>query len=567
MAVSLLRNSKLLVKVALPLVLVAIVAGGLVIYARTTIDALAVQTREIVDLQAARLDRMLRFQVDVSEATIQNRNLTLETRLDEMRRYKDLYDAAAKASGAGIDGLIGLGGEPERVAEYRALRASMAAFFAVLDRSSALGLANDNEAAAQLSMTEGGRLRHRLREAIQPNVERLTRELEQARDAAARASATASLVLTGAAVAGLAAALALAAFIVIAGLLRPLGNLVAVLQRMARGEIDAEIAEASRGDEIGAVGRAVDGIKAMVAQKAAEQAEMRRIAEAAAAQERRRTMTELADGFERAVGGIVGMVSSSATELQATAQTMTATATETASQSTTVAAAAEQAASNVHTVAAAAEELGSSVHEIGRQVMGSANLAPAAVVEAEQTASLVHDLSGAAARIGDVVGLISNIAGQTNLLALNATIEAARAGEAGRGFAVVASEVKELASQTARATGEIGQQIAAIQAETQGAIQAIQAVAGAIEAMNRATTGISAAVEEQGATTQEIVRSMAQASAGTTAMTGDIAEVARAADAAGVAAEGVLRASDALAEQSGRLRREVDGFLANVRAA
>ena len=177
-------------------------------------------------------------------------------------------------------------------------------------------------------------------------------------------------------------------------------------------------------------------------------------------------MRQMADAFERSVGGIVGLVSSSATELQATAQAMTATATETASQSTTVAAAAEEAASNVNTVAAAAEELGSSVQEIGRQVQGSAELAHAAVAEADQTAGARAGAQATSARIGDMVGLITNIASQTNLLALNATIEAARAGEAGRGFAVVASEVKALAGQTAKATEEIARQIGEIQGVT-----------------------------------------------------------------------------------------------------
>ncbi len=209
---------------------------------------------------------------------------------------------------------------------------------------------------------------------------------------------------------------------------RPLGRLVAVLQQMAQGEIDAEIAEAARGDEIGSVGKAVEGIKEFVSRKAAEQAEIKRIADTAAAEERKRTMVELADAFERAVGGIVGHVSSSATELQATAQQMTSTAAETASQSTTVAAAAEEAASNVGTVAAAAEELGASVQEIGRQVQGSVGLAQVAVGEADRTGHLVQALKATSARIGDMVGMISNIASQTNLLALNATIEAARAG-------------------------------------------------------------------------------------------------------------------------------------------
>ena len=179
---------------------------------------------------------------------------------------------------------------------------------------------------------------------------------------------------------------------------RPMNRLVGVLQRMAQGEIDADIAEARRSDEIGDVGKAVQSIKAMVAQKALAQAEIERLAEEAAAMERRRTMLELADDFEKAVGGIVGMVSSSATELQATAQTMTATAEQTAAQSSSVAAAAEEAAINVSTVSAATEELGASVHEIARQVSGSSSLANAAVNEADHTGRLVAELSQAVTR-------------------------------------------------------------------------------------------------------------------------------------------------------------------------
>ncbi|MGU3536892.1 methyl-accepting chemotaxis protein [Methylobacterium sp. A54F] len=363
--------------------------------------------------------------------------------------------------------------------------------------------------------------------------------------------------------AGLLAALAISTF----GITRPLGRLVSVLQRMAQGETDAEIREAARGDEVGAVGRAVEGIKAMVAQKAAEEAEMKRIADAAAAAERRRTMIELADGFERAVGSIVGQVSSAATELQATAQQMTATAAETASQSTTVAAAASQAATNVHTVAVAAEELGTSVSEIGRQVSGSAEMAQAAVGEAQQTGELVTALSQAAARIGDVVGLISTIAGQTNLLALNATIEAARAGEAGRGFAVVATEVKELASQTARATDEISGQIQQIQGSTHQAVQAIEAISGRIREISGVATSIAAAVEEQGAATGEIVRNVAQAATGTGEVTANISGVANAAEETGAAAAQVLSSASELSRQSEHLGAEVARFLATVRAA
>ncbi|MGT2479091.1 methyl-accepting chemotaxis protein (plasmid) [Methylobacterium oryzae CBMB20] len=358
-----------------------------------------------------------------------------------------------------------------------------------------------------------------------------------------------------------------AAMLLMLNIQRPITRLVAVLERMAAGEIEAEIAESRRGDEIGALGRAVDNIKSMVARKAAEEAERRQIADTAAAAERRRTMVEMADSFEQAVGGIVGLVSSSSTELQATAEQMTANASQTAARSTTVAAAAEEAAANVGTVAAAAEELGTSVQEIGRQVAGSAGLAQAAVAEADQTTRLVQELSQAAEQIGAMVGMISNIAGQTNLLALNATIEAARAGEAGRGFAVVAAEVKELANQTARATQEIGQRIGQVQGVTDQAVAAIGGIAGRIREINDVAAGIAAAVEQQSAATQEIVRNVAQASNGTSEVTGNIAGVARASEETGAAAVHVLRSASGLSQQSEHLSEEVRRFLTTVRAA
>ncbi|BAU91221.1 methyl-accepting chemotaxis sensory transducer [Methylorubrum populi] len=352
----------------------------------------------------------------------------------------------------------------------------------------------------------------------------------------------------------------------VGGVLAPLSAITEMMQHLAAGDVTRSVPGAGRRDEIGAMAGSVQVFKDNMIRTRALEAETAQ-ARASAEEQRRAGMRQMADRFEAAVGGIVGSVSSSATELQATAQQMTSTAGETASQSTAVAAAAEEAASNVNTVAAAAEELGSSVGEIGRQVAGSASLAQAAVGEADQTMHLVEELSEAVATIGDVVGLISTIAGQTNLLALNATIEAARAGEAGRGFAVVASEVKELASQTARATEEIGRHIGRVQGVTGQAVGAIGAITLRIREISAVAASIAAAVEEQGAATQEIVRNVAHAAAGTGEVTHNMAGLAQASEETGAAATQVLASASELSRQSEHLSAEVQSFLDTVRAA
>ena len=358
----------------------------------------------------------------------------------------------------------------------------------------------------------------------------------------------------------------LIAWMCIATISMPVRRIAGMMGRLSAGETGLPAPHAGERSEIGAMADAVEVFRANLIHTRAleeETAQARRSAE----EQRRHATRTLAEDFERAVGGIIGAVSASAGQLQATATAMTTTAGRTAGQSTSVAAAAEQAAANVGTVAVAAEELGASVQEIARQVQGSAALADAAVGEANQTGHLIQNLSAVVSRIGDVIGLISSIAAQTNLLALNATIEAARAGESGRGFAVVAAEVKLLADQTAKATEEIGGQIAQIQASTGQAVGAIGSITSRIQEINAVAIAIASAVEEQGAATQEIVRNVTEAAAGTSEVTTNITGVAGSAEETGAAASQVLSSASALLQQSDHLTAEVDRFLRTVRAA
>ncbi|MDE2198146.1 MAG: hypothetical protein KGJ41_03915 [Rhodospirillales bacterium] len=276
---------------------------------------------------------------------------------------------------------------------------------------------------------------------------------------------------------------------------------------------------------------------------------------------------QLSRRFEDSVAGIASEVGHSAADMRANAASMRGTAEDSGARLGVVADASRDATGNVQAVAASAEELARSVEEIARRVAESAAIAGQAVSEAEATDRCVAGLSDAAARIDDVVKLIGDIAGRTNLLALNATIEAARAGEAGRGFAVVAGEVKTLASQTAKATGEIAAQITAMQGATCQAVAALRSIGGTIQRMNEIATAIAGAVEQQGAATQEIARAVQQAAAGTAQVDGNIAEVSDAVRRTGSQAGEVVSAAEALTVKSAALSREVAEFLQAMQAA
>ncbi len=364
---------------------------------------------------------------------------------------------------------------------------------------------------------------------------------------------------------GILVLVALVGYFAARGITGPVLAMTGAMGKLSVGDHGVEIPGTQRGDELGVMAKAVLVFKEnMIKAKelAAKEAEAQQQREA-----RARTIDTLTADFDQEASLVLKTVSSAATEMQATASSMTATAEETSRQSTAVAAASEQASTNVQTVASAAEELSSSIAEISRQVSQSAEIAGKAVADAERTNVQVQGLAEAAQKIGDVVDLINDIASQTNLLALNATIEAARAGDAGKGFAVVASEVKNLANETAKATEEITGQISGIQAATKEAVTAIQSIGSTISQINEIATTIASAVEEQGAATQEIARNVQQASAGTTEVSSNISGVTEAAASTGAAASQVLGAADELSQQSEALRGKVETFLAAIKAA
>ena len=363
---------------------------------------------------------------------------------------------------------------------------------------------------------------------------------------------------------GLLLGLALAYFIG-RSIVDPVTGMTTAMAKLAGGDKTVEIPSRDGKDEIGDMAKAVDVFKQNMIRADALAEEQR------AEQEKKAQRQTAVEGyiahFDSSVRQSLDTLAAASTELRATAEGMSGTADQTSRQATTVAAASEQASANVQTVAASTEEMSSSIAEISRQVEQSTAITKKAVDEAQHTTNTMEGLADAAQKIGEVVQLIQDIASQTNLLALNATIEAARAGDAGKGFAVVASEVKSLATQTAKATEEIGGQINAIQAATGQAVTAMKSIDGTIAAISEISTTIAAAMEEQGAATREITRNTQEAARGTQDVSANIGGVTQAASETGAAAAQVLESSGELGKQAETLRAEVDDFLAKIRAA
>ncbi|WP_425991975.1 methyl-accepting chemotaxis protein [Afipia sp. DC4300-2b1] len=354
-------------------------------------------------------------------------------------------------------------------------------------------------------------------------------------------------------------------FYLVRGVTTGIASIVTPMRALGSGDLSAEVPHQGEKTEIGTMADTLQVFKdALIAKKAADEAAA---LDADAKIQRGQRVDAITRDFESLIGELVGSLSSSSTELEAAANTLTTTADSTGKISDSAASASQEVSSNVQSVAVATEEITSSVAEIGRQVQESSRIAGEAVRQAQKTDASITELSQAAARIGDVVKLITAVAEQTNLLALNATIEAARAGDAGRGFAVVASEVKALAAQTAKATDEISAQIAGMQSATRESVSTIKEIGATINLISEISSSIAAAVEEQGAATQEIARNVQYAAQRSGEVAQSITEVSRGAGETGAASGQVLSSAQVLSSDSSRLKIEVEKFLTTVRAA
>jgi methyl-accepting chemotaxis protein len=345
---------------------------------------------------------------------------------------------------------------------------------------------------------------------------------------------------------------------------RPLAVITATIKRVADGAENVEVPHTDRGDEIGALARAIrifqqamDGNRNLNSQI---------LQDSKAREERAKHIETSVEAFRGAIGDVLRAVADNASAMRDTAQLITRAASDASGRAVAASGATAQASSNVNAVAGAAEELSASVEEIGRQVRQSSGMVEQAGLRTEKSITEIESLAAATQRIDGVLTLIQTIAEQTNLLALNATIEAARAGEAGRGFAVVAHEVKALAEQTAKATAEIGQNVSLIQTSTRNAVDAVREIGNAVRDINEVTSNIAGAVGQQDAATREISANAQLAAQGNETLVANIGSLSDAIGETNKTATSVLSASTELTSTAETLSREVDKFFCNLRA-
>ena len=560
------RNIAIIAKIAVPATVVAVVSIGIVLYASLAVSRLSDTAAALVDGNATRVQLALQAESNFNSAAVSEKNVILSATDDKaVKANIAAYGEMTAATLRAIERFDTI----TQDADQRALSAAFRS--AVGDRREAsahvfeLVAAGKVDEAFAYSRGVAAKFRQTAIEAVGKLIAMNVDKMRLARDESVTMAAQTRAWLVVGATGGLICAFGILGWIALYQISRPLAHMTGEMVKLAEGDLEILIDGADRADEVGGIARSLLVFK--------QNAITARRLEAEQQDEQARKAKRQADiegyiaVFDGQVREALDTLAAASTEMNATAGSMVATAEETSKLTTTVATASDEASRNVQTVAAATEQLHASINEISRRVTQSAEIASAAVADAERTNATILGLAETAQKIGEIVSLIQNIASQTNLLALNATIEAARAGESGKGFAVVASEVKALANQTAKATEDISAQIAAIQDETGQAVVAIKSIGGTIRDMSEIVTTIAAAVEEQGAATRDISHNIQLVAQGTNGVAGNVAHVNEVAQETGSAASQVLAAADDLSGQSDSLRRNVNGFLAKIRAA
>ncbi len=558
-------NLSLLRKLAIPAALVVIVAVAIVSYASLALTGLAGRARAVVDQNAQRLELSLTAEALFNSAAVSEKNVILAENEAKAQPNIALYNDVTKQALTALEKLDAITVSPEQKALIGTFRGAINERAKISAQVFDLALKRQTAEANQLSGGEGAKRRRTAIEAATKLIDLDRQEMIAARDAASAEASQVRFALMAGSATGLVVAFAFLGWIAVVQVARPLGGISALLERLAKGDLELSVEHAGRRDEVGAIARSFlvfkDALIATRKLEAAQREEYKR------REQRQKTIEEAVRVFEEHVRRLLEALSSASTSMRSTSLQMSTAARATTEQASTVAAASEEASANVQTVATASEELTASIQEITRQVGVASDIARKADSEAHVTDATMQSLATAADRIGDVVKLISDIASQTNLLALNATIEAARAGDAGKGFAVVASEVKTLANQTGKATDDISEQVAAIQAASSQAVEAIKGIGGTIGRVSEISTSIASAVEEQEAATREITRNTQEAARGTQSVSTTIVGVSENARTTGASAVQVLSAAEELTRRSDSLRAEVDQFLARIQAA
>ncbi len=486
---------------------------------------------------------------------------TNQAQLDDTQKSVKKYEDMLAQTMKDYEALIST---PEEKAAYEIFKKSMETYELASEKTFELLKNGDKELATENFLVDGRAKFFDVAKATSTLVKMNQDGADAAKKKAEKVSHQAIIFISS--IVGLALLIAIImGYTLIRSISVPITKISGVMNELADAKWDTTVPYQDHKDEIGLMSRSVN----VFAKNGKEAEQMRNAAakEQQVKEQRAKQMEAYISEFEQSVSTVTKGLAAASTEMQASARTMSTIAEQTTEQSGSVASAATQASSNVQTVASASEELSASISEISKQMSRAADVANHAVSQAEVTNEKMQTLSEAAQKISEVIQMINEIASQTNLLALNATIEAARAGEAGKGFAVVASEVKNLASETEKATEGISAQVSNMQEISRQAVSAIHEISETINQISSISVAVSSAVEEQGSATQEISRNVQEAARGTEEVTVNITAVTQAATETGSAAGEVLSAAEELAHMTNDLTNQVEKFLGRVRAA